>query len=79
MNLTSRITPHPVPLPIREGTPAQRLQHRPLSHPYPLADMDTFESQARQGELAWERDRVRGDSLSPDEAPSGTARARRAT
>ncbi len=39
------------------------LFRRPFSRPYPLADMDTYEWQARQGELAWERDRVRGDSL----------------
>jgi hypothetical protein len=29
---SERSTPHPVPLPLGEGTPAQRLQHRPLSH-----------------------------------------------
>ncbi len=49
--------PHPSPLPMGEGVPLQR---RPLSHPHPLADADTPEWQARQGELARERDRVRG-------------------
>ena len=44
-----------------EGARLCPLKRRPLSRPYPLADMDTFEWQARQGELAWERDRVRGD------------------
>ena len=58
------LSPHPVPLPMGEGTPAQRSQHRSLSRPHPLADADIPKWPARQGELARERDRVRGESLS---------------
>ncbi len=68
-------TPHPAPLPLGEGTPAQRSQHRPLSRPHPLADADIPKWPARQGELARERDRVRGDSLDHYSAPAGLAAA----
>jgi protein ImuB len=56
------VSPHPNPLPMGEGIRLRPLQQRPLSHPHPLtnADGDTQEWQARQGELARERDRVRG-------------------
>jgi pyruvate dehydrogenase E2 component (dihydrolipoamide acetyltransferase) len=57
-------TPHPHPLPQGEGVPPQPLSGRSLSNQHPLADADALEKQARQGELARERDRVRGDSPS---------------
>ncbi len=53
--------PHPAPLPLGEGTMLQRAQPNSLSHPHPLADADTPEWQARQGELARERVGVRGN------------------
>ena len=37
----------------------------PSPNPHPLADADTQKKQARQGELAWEKDRVRGNALDP--------------
>ena len=54
------IAPHPVPLSVGEGT--MHPPAAPLSHPHPLADADTLEKQARQGELARERAGVRGKS-----------------
>lgn len=36
-----------------------------LSRPHPLADANILKWQARQGELAREMDRVRGDPLDP--------------
>jgi bifunctional non-homologous end joining protein LigD len=57
--------PHPNPPTLGEGVRPQPLQHRSLSHPHPLADADDPKWQARQGELARERDRVRGDALNP--------------
>ena len=49
------------------GGNSQPLRRRPLSHPHPLADADTLKKQARQGELARERDmkRVRGEPELP--------------
>ena len=57
------ISPHPVLLPTGEGrlNKAQRMPHRPLSHPHPQADADILKWPARLGELARERDRMRGD------------------
>jgi len=55
--------PSPCPSPHGRGDALSTVATCPLSRPYPLADMDTSEWQARRGELAWERDRVRGDSL----------------
>ncbi len=49
------VTPHPVPLPQGEGTPENS-----LSDPHSLANADTLEKQARQGELARERVGARG-------------------
>jgi bifunctional non-homologous end joining protein LigD len=57
------VSPHPSPLPPGEGVRSRPLQRRSLSHPHPLADADTPKWQARQGELAWERDRARGKDL----------------
>ena len=40
-----------------------RSQQRPFSDPHPLADADTPEWQVRQGELAREKDRMRGSDF----------------
>ncbi len=53
-------TPHPVPLPLGEGTSDRRLRRGSLSDAHSLADAETPEWQARQGELARERAGVRG-------------------
>ena len=50
-------------LPLSFDNYSQSVQHRPLSHPHPLADADITKWPARQGELAREKDRVRGDPL----------------
>ncbi len=62
-------TPSPCPSPPGRGNALSTGTAGPLSHPYPLAEMDAFEWQARQGELARERAGVRGDSLE-DQAPA---------
>ena len=54
------LLPSPQPSPHGRGGNSQPLRGRPLSHPHPLADADTLKKQARLGELARERDRVRG-------------------
>ncbi len=62
-------TPSPCPSPPGRGNALSTGTAGPLSHPYPLAEMDDFAGQARQGELARERAGVRGDSLE-DQAPA---------
>jgi error-prone DNA polymerase len=67
-------TPHPVPLPLGEGTPVQRVRRDSLSDPHSLANADTLKLQARQGELARERAGVRGCDLKDKEIPKGECR-----
>jgi bifunctional non-homologous end joining protein LigD len=70
--------PHPSPLSLGEGVRPQPLNRRPLSRPYPLADADTPEWQAHQGELAREGAGVRGDPPSPNIDPSSIKGAKKA-
>ncbi len=60
--LTKLITPHPVPLPMGEGTPEQgekRAAPSPL-HPHPLADADTLGDKLAKASLLGEGQGVGG-------------------